>query len=127
MFRIRACRSGGFPVLIEDVDDEDDPHHEGMADLEGGVNSMESSISSRWMPDLIDVYDNDEIEEGDRIFAAHIHPEDDRHFVHATTTVSQRLAEAFAKNSKPLNDLVPSHLHEFEDLFSKESFDTLPE
>jgi hypothetical protein len=79
--KIRACRSSGFPVLIEDVNDEDDPHHKGVADLKGGVNSAIPSISSRWMPDLIDVYDDDEIEEGDRIFMVNIHPEDDQHFV----------------------------------------------
>jgi hypothetical protein len=86
------------------------------------------------MPDLIDVYDEDEIEEGDRIFVANIHPECSDHLVHAThvratQTVSQRLAEAFAKNSNTPTffNLVPSHLHNFEDVFSKESFDSLPE
>jgi hypothetical protein len=51
------------------------------------------------------------------------------HFVHATSTVSTRLAEAFAKNSqtKSFRDVVPDHLHDFEDLFSKASFDSLPE
>jgi hypothetical protein len=80
------------------------------------------------MPDLIDIYDNEEIEEGDRIFVATIHPEDTGHSIRATSTVSQWLAEAFAKNSNvpTLFDLIPTHLHDFVDVFSKESFDELP-
>jgi transposase InsO family protein len=130
--QIRACRSGGFPVLLEDADDIDNPHHEGVADLERGVQSHGSHGSrakTSLGPDLIEHYDEVEIEDGDRIFVATIHPEESGHFVRATQTVSQRLAEAFARNSKPKNfrELVPSYLHDFEDVFSKESFDSLPE
>jgi hypothetical protein len=40
-----------------------------------------------------------------------------------------RLAEAFAKNSKPkgFEDIVPTSLHIYADVFSKTAFDTLPE
>jgi hypothetical protein len=34
--QIRACRSSGFPVLIEEVEVEDDCIHEGMEESEGG-------------------------------------------------------------------------------------------
>jgi hypothetical protein len=34
--RIHACRSGGFPVMVEEVDDEEAPDHKGVEDLEGG-------------------------------------------------------------------------------------------
>jgi hypothetical protein len=128
----RKCRSGGFPALIEDCNNEDRPFHEDVEDLKGGVeDSLQASlpsISSRWMPDLIDIYDNEEIEEGNRIFVATIHPEDTGHFIRVMSTVSQRLAEAFAKNSNvpTLFDLIPTHLHDFVDVFSKESFDELP-
>jgi len=44
--------------------------------------------------------DNVEIEEGDHIFVATIHPEDIHHFVRASSTVSQQLAEAFTRNSR---------------------------
>jgi hypothetical protein len=39
------------------------------------------------------------------------------------------LAEAFMKNSgeKSFCDVVPKLVHDFSDIFSKESFDTLPE
>jgi hypothetical protein len=43
--------------------------------------------------------------------------------------VSGRLAEAFAKNSKPkgFEDIVPTALHEYADVFSETAFDSLPE
>jgi transposase InsO family protein len=49
--------------------------------------------------------------------------------IQASSTVSQHLSEAFTKNSniKSFRDLVPESLHDFEDVFSKESFDALPE
>jgi hypothetical protein len=77
--------------------------------------------------DFDDGFD-DEIEDGDRIFIAHIHGEDAEHFVRAASTVSQRLAEAFTKNSKATSfrDAVPSSLHEFEDVFSEGTFNHLP-
>jgi hypothetical protein len=70
-----------------------------------------------------------EVENGDQIFVAHIHPERQKHVVWATSTISQRLAKAFSKNSErpTFRDLVPESLHNFKDIFNKESFDTLPE
>jgi hypothetical protein len=43
--------------------------------------------------------------------------------------VSGCLAEAFAKNSKPkgFEDIVPTSLHTYADIFSETTFDTLPE
>jgi hypothetical protein len=43
--------------------------------------------------------------------------------------VSGRLAEAFAKNSKPkgFEDIVPTTLHEYADIFSETAFNSLPE
>ena len=53
--------------------------------------------------------------------------------IRATSTISQRLAEAFKRNnesgpttSDPRSG-VPDYLREFDDVFSKESFDVLPE
>jgi hypothetical protein len=46
-----------------------------------------------------------------------------------SSTVSQQLAEAFTKNSgqASFRDSVPESLHDFEDVFSKKSFDSLPD
>jgi len=70
----------------------------------------------------------DEIEEGDWIFMTTIH--DQAEFIWASATTSQRLSEAFSKNSGPLKSFresIPKAFHDFEDVFSKESFDELLE
>jgi hypothetical protein len=43
--------------------------------------------------------------------------------------VSRHLAKAFAKNSKPkgFEDIVPTSLHSYADVFSEMAFDSLPE
>jgi hypothetical protein len=66
--------------------------------LKGGVPRPLPKKSDHFLkdlPDLVDVHDdndnddNIEIEEGDRIFVATIHPEDIHHFVRASGTISQ--------------------------------------
>jgi hypothetical protein len=58
-----------------------------------------------------------------------VHPVDPHHFVRASSMVSRRLAEAFAKHSKPngFEDIVPTTLHGYADVFSETAFDSLPE
>jgi hypothetical protein len=58
-----------------------------------------------------------------------VHLVNPHHFVHASSTVSGHLAEAFAKNStlKGFEDIVPMTLHEYADIFSETTFDSLPE
>jgi hypothetical protein len=79
--------------------------------------------------DLDSEVDNFTIEEDDRVFMTMVHPVDPHHFVRASSTVSGRLAEAFAKNSKPkgFEDIVPMTLHEYANIFSETAFDSLPE
>jgi hypothetical protein len=70
--------------------------------------------------DVVDVI----IEEDDRVFMTMVHLVDPHHFVCASSTVSGRLAEASAKNSKPkgFEDIVPTTLHEYADIFSETAF-----
>src|SRR3979490_3303380 len=68
--QVRACRAGSFPVLIEEVVDEDDYPSTGLGEPEGGVADFDDGF-------------DDEIEDSDRIFVAHIHGEDAEHFVRA--------------------------------------------
>jgi hypothetical protein len=77
-------------------------------------------------PDTPAAMDDESIEEGDRIFATCFHNEPAE--VCATQNISQRLAEVFHKNSetKSFRDSAPDYLHDFEDVFSKTSFDELP-
>ncbi len=71
----------------------------------------------------------DNIGEGDRIFMTVIkQPEQ----ISAVQTISQRLNEAAIKNSQPqeggpsLMEMLPKEYHDYEDVFSKTSFDELP-
>jgi hypothetical protein len=97
--RIVACRSGPFPhASVEDYMDEDE----------------EDEATG-------------EYELGDKIFAVTIFPPLQQ--IHATGNFSQQLAEAHFRNSAPksVSDIIPTYLHDFQDVFAKESFDTLPE
>ena len=71
--------------------------------------------------------DEDPLEEGDPIWATGLLPEPE--CIRATASVSQRITEAFKWNSEPPNfeKLVPPHLREFHSVFSKESFNDLPQ
>jgi hypothetical protein len=79
--------------------------------------------------DLDSEVDDFTIEEDDRVFTTVVHPVDLHHFVRASSTVSGRLAEVFAKNSelKGFEDIVPTSLHSYGDVFSETAFDSLPE
>jgi hypothetical protein len=77
-------------------------------------------------------YHPDAVEEGDRIFCIRTLPIDtpESQEVNATGSISQQLAEkAWRKgyHSERFEDLVPKPYQEFVDVFSKESFDQLPE
>src|SRR3981189_2765052 len=113
--QIHACRTGSFPVLIEEIVDEDDYPSMGLGEPEGGVTDFDNGFDK-------------EIEDSNCIFVAHIHGKDAEHFVRAASTVSQCLAEAFTRNPKAtsFHDAVPSSLHEFEDVFSEGAFNHLP-
>jgi hypothetical protein len=117
--QIHACRTGSFPVLIEEIIDEDRYPPEGVSEPDRGVADDDAYFDDGF---------DDEIEDSDHIFVTHIHGEDAEHLVRAASTVSQHLAEAFTKNSKATSfrDAVPSSLHEFEDVFSEGAFDHLP-
>ena len=67
------------------------------------------------------------VEDGDRIFYTQFQPPPTPEYIRAGATVSQRLAEAFARNSAPPSTEIPGWAQEFSDVFSKESFDSLPE
>src|SRR5271155_5594640 len=67
------------------------------------------------------------LDQGDRIFAPGIFPPHPQEDIRASSTISTRLAEAFKVNSEAALPSVPDYLHEFKDVFSKKSFDVLPE
>jgi hypothetical protein len=107
---ICTCHTGLLPSI--DVDMEDIP------DL---------------TPDLDDDLDDDELyvgedalKDGDHIFIATIPCMAE--FIRAISNILQCLAKVFHKNSQPksFTESVPTHFHDFKDLFSKSSFNCLP-
>ena len=64
-------------------------------------------------------------EEGDHILATGLLPPLSAN-IRALSTISQRLAEAFQANNEVLNP-IPDYLKKFTSVFSKTSFDVLPE
>jgi len=72
-----------------------------------------------------------EVTEGDRIFALDFYGYwmADEHCVRAHTTMAQQLAEEALKQKgvKSFEEQVPSCYHDFANIFSKESFNSLPE
>ncbi|KAG5721583.1 hypothetical protein E4T56_gene12884 [Termitomyces sp. T112] len=82
------------------------------------------------MSEVLDAESPDEtIEVGDRIYATTLSLPPTVAEIWASQTMSQCLAEAFAANlqPKPFCSTVSNHLHDFEDVCSKASFDSLPE
>jgi hypothetical protein len=67
----------------------------------------------------------DAIEDGDRVYYMRLPTEAE--FIRATSTMSTRLAEAAQVKTKPNIPMIPEHLSSFEDVFSKTSFDALPD
>jgi hypothetical protein len=110
--------------MIVEEDEDESPH----------VNTDKTDEEAQdTCPAFDDVLDSEvddfTIEEDDHIFMAMVHPVNPHHFVHASSMVSRCLAEVFAKNSKPkgFEDIVPTSLHTYTDIFSETAFDSLPE
>jgi hypothetical protein len=121
--QINACRSGVFPTMVEE--DKDESPHVNMDETDEEAQDTCLALDD----DLDSDVDNITIEEGDCIFMMMVHPVDPHQFVRASSMVSGRLAEAFAKNSKlkDFHDIVPTSLHAYADVFSETAFDSLPE
>ena len=109
--RIHACRAGPMPSVDDDLCD--------VPDLSPDPDDDDDDAPTD--------ADDSPIEEGDRIFMVNFG--NSKEEIRATQNVSQRLAEAFHKNSetKSFRDAAPDHLHDFEDVFSKTAFDVLPD
>ena len=92
------------------------------------------ACSSRTMPEINHNSEEDltpdaedepiSIEEGDQILATGLLPTPTMDIC-ASSTISQRLAEAFQANTEAVTP-IPEYLKEFTSMFSKQSFDVLP-
>jgi hypothetical protein len=91
--QINACRSGAFPMMTEEDEDESPQVNTDETDEEAqdtGLAFDDDPIDS----EVVDFT----IEEVDHIFMVVVHLVDTHHFVHASSMLSGHLAEAFAKN-----------------------------
>jgi hypothetical protein len=121
--QINTCRSGAFPTMAEE--DEDESPHENMEETDEEAQDTCPAFDD----DLDSEVDDFTIEEDDCVSMAMVHPVDPHHSVCASSTVSGCLVEVFAKNSKPkdFEDIVLTSLHTYADVFSETAFDSLPE
>jgi hypothetical protein len=122
--QINTCWAGAFPKIIEEGDEDESPHMN-MDETDEEVQDTCPAFDD----DLDSEVDDFIVEEDDCVFMTMVHLVDPHHFVCASSTVSGCLAEAFAKNSKlkGFEDIVPTTLHEYADVFSETTFDSLPE
>jgi hypothetical protein len=111
-------------MMVEEVDEEESSHIN-VDETDEGVQDTCLAFDD----DLDSEVDDFTIEEDDRIFMTMVYPVDPHHFVCASSMVSGHLAEAFAKNTKlkDFEDIVPTTLHEYADVFRETAFDSLPE
>ena len=102
--RIEICSIGPLPEVDHDFE------HGLEHDAEPSLDPEDEPIS---------------VEEGDRILATGLFPPPLLE-IQALSTILQRLAEAFQTNEEAITQ-VPEYLREFTSIFSKQSFDVLPE
>jgi hypothetical protein len=109
--------------LVEE--NEDESPHVNMDETDEEVRDTCPAFDD----DLDSKVDDFTIEKDDRVFMAMVHLVNPRHFVCDLSMVSRCLPEAFAKNSMPkgFEDIVPTSLHTYANVFSETAFDSLPE
>jgi hypothetical protein len=119
--QINACQAGAFPSMIKELDEATPVNtNETEEEVQGESPALDN--------DLEFDADHIEIEEGDCVFMAMVHPVNPQHFICALSMVSGHLAEASVKNStlKGFHEIVPTALHFYDNVFSKTAFNTLP-
>ena len=83
------------------------------------------SDRKKWGSEKTSADESISVEKGDRILATGLLPPPLVN-IRASSTISQQLAEAFQTNEEALTP-IPGYLKEFTAVFSKQSFDVLPE
>jgi hypothetical protein len=105
--------------MIEELDDQDESPYMNMSETGEEVQDESLAFDDNLNFDA----DNIEMEEGDQVFMVMVHLVDPQHFIHASSIVSGRLAEAFAKNSMPkgFHDTVPTALRLWAYIYYREA------
>jgi hypothetical protein len=100
-------------IMVEDVEEKEDEEdlftHNDLLDLQDDSD------------DEGEEEEDEQLERGDRIYMVNLTPNAED--IQARGNFSQRLAEAAHKNKKKkdFQDAVPNYLHDFQDIFAKES------
>jgi hypothetical protein len=126
---LRSCWTGSMPTVEEIFEDPSKSPESSDDNCEDDFGRNAERASDKTSDTSDRTSDgSDEIEPGDRIFMTTVY--DSAEFIRASSTTSQRLSKAFAKNStalKTFHESIPLAFHDFEDVFSKVSFDVLPD
>jgi hypothetical protein len=111
------------PTMVEE--DEDESPHVNTDETDEQAQDTGLPFDDNLDSEVYDLI----IKEDDHIFMMMVHLVDPQHFVHASNTVSRRLAKAFTRNLKPkeFHDIVLTSLHTYANVFSETAFDSLPE
>ena len=101
-----TCTAGPIPEIDHDSD--------------SSISSNSSDQDSSDVPP-------ESLEDRDHILATCLLPPPSSADIRASSTISQQLAEAFKANSEADSPLILEYLKEFTSVFSKKTFDILPE
>jgi hypothetical protein len=93
VLKVNACQSGEFPIMVDEIDDQDESPHVNMSETREEVQDNSPAFDD----DLNFDADNIEIEGSDHVFMALVHPVNPQHFIHDLSMVFRHLAEAFTK------------------------------
>ena len=124
------CCSGLHPLLSEEESEADSAPDSNMipnptsAPTSELCSAFESESVSAFNPDVVHLGPDDALTKGDHLLYVDLPPEVER--ICASAMTSQRLAEATQRYAK-VEVEIPEYLREFEVVFAKELFNTLPE
>ena len=124
------CRSGPHPLLSEEGSEADSTPISNVTPNSASIpisklhSISESEFVPTFNPDVVCLGPDDALTEGDHLLYVDLPPKTEH--ICASATTLQRLAEASWRYGKAEVEIL-EYLQEFEDVFAKESFDTLPE
>ena len=127
---IRTCHSGLHPLLLEEESEADSAPDSNMipnptsAPTSELRSAFESESVSAFNPDIVHLGPDDAFTKGDHLLYVDLPPEVE--CICASAMTLQRLAEATQRYAK-VEVEIPEYLREFEVVFAKELFNTLPE
>ena len=127
---IQTCCSGLHPLLLEEELEADSAPNPNMIPNSASTpaselcSAFESESVPAFNPNVVRLGPDDALTEGDHLLYVDLPPEVEH--ICASVMTLKRLAEGVQRYAK-VEAEIPEYLQEFEDVFAKESFDTLLE